>query len=186
MRRVLRHLLLICALPSGALACGFESPQTIALGTLNFAYPDALHVGTAVWQARQQGLLPPSDPGYSDPARDGVVRLWQALRTLDGVKQRLATTRADKDPALAVVLLPAVMWSRLLPSAPGLGLLPHVSGPESGDVVLITESDALQAWLERRLDAETLLGRGLLRVYGDNEAVAALKRWLQRADPKAE
>lgn len=39
----------LCLLPAGAGACGYESPESTALGTLNFAYPDALFVGTAVW-----------------------------------------------------------------------------------------------------------------------------------------
>ena len=46
--------------PGAAPACGLEDPSSIAVqrGMLQLAYPLALYVGTAVWQAQVAGALP--------------------------------------------------------------------------------------------------------------------------------
>ena len=50
----------ICAPTEVASACGLEEPSAIVVrrGSLNLAYPESLHVGTALWPAepkRPQG-----------------------------------------------------------------------------------------------------------------------------------
>jgi len=82
----------LLATTPGAFACGLEDPSSISLrrGALNVAFPEALHVGTAVWQAQLAGTLS-RDPmlqrdDLAPEARD-TLRLVKAnalLRRLAG------------------------------------------------------------------------------------------------------
>ena len=161
---------------SVSLACGYEDPASIALGSLNFTYPNALWVGTAVWQARQDGLLPAAKALASGPdaalkaGQDGRLEAMQALYQL---RRRLGNDPAM--PPLSVVFTPAVMWSRLAPQPDKLSLKMHVSGPQAGDVVMVTEPAALQAWLSGSLTSSQLIDNGLVRLYGDESAIASLR-----------
>jgi hypothetical protein len=48
-------------------------------------------------------------------------------------------------PAAAVVLMEPPLWSRIEPQNGGTQLRTHVSGPVTGDVVLVTDTPALEA-----------------------------------------
>lgn len=175
---LLLSVLLAAGLP--VRACGLEDPGTLAIGALNFAYPDALHVGTAVWQAQQENLLPRPLP-WADTAQARQAQAWEVLRLLDG----LARAWPQKSPAdaplppLAVVFIGTAMWSRLIERDGKQALLPHVGGPEPGDLVLVSEPAVLQAWIEGRLDGATMLRRGLTRLYGEPAAQAAVRSVLE-------
>jgi hypothetical protein len=151
------------------MACGFEDPATVSLGALNLTYPDALHVGTAVWQARQDGLL--RDPVT---AATGPAAQWEALRGLDQLRQHWPTG----GPSIAIVLVPAVMWSRLMTMDDAVILQAHVAGPLPGDRVLVTDPDALRAWMAGQITTNDMLERGLLRTYGDAAERNALHQTL--------
>ena len=163
-------------------ACGYEDPASIALGALNFSYPDALHVGTAVWQAEQAGVLPRqayAAPTAADPAtlaRAAQAALWDAMRLMERLRARLADQGADS--ALAVVLVPTVFWSRIAREGNRLTLVTHAPGPAEGDVVMVTDARALTAWLDARLSAEQMLALGLARLYGDAGAVQRMRSQL--------
>lgn len=156
-----------------ALACGYEDPASVALGSLNFAYPNALYVSTAVWQARQEGLLPKQPAAVKDPR-------WDAMRTLLQLRNRLVADPAM--PALAIVFTPAVMWSRLTSQTGQMKLAMHESGPESADVVMVTEPAVLQAWLAQQLSTEQLIEQGLIRLYGAEQSIAAIRVALEHAE----
>ncbi|MBF7729095.1 hypothetical protein [Pseudomonas sp. N040] len=182
-------LVVLCTgtqLPGPLLACGYEDPASVALGSLNFTYPNALYVGTAVWQARQNGLLPPqANPPATGPEaamRAGQDARLQAMRTLYQLRRHL--TGAPELPTLAIVFTPAVMWSRLSPQGERLGLQMHVSGPEPDDVVMVTEPAALQAWISRSLTVAQLIEHGLIRLYGGEEPVARVRAALDRAEAR--
>lgn len=174
-------------LPIGRVpACGYENPASIALGSLNFTYPKALWVGTAVWQARQAGLLPATEPAPVGPdaaLRAGQDGRLQAMRVLYQLRRQLGNDPAM--PGLAIVFTPAVMWSRLSPQPDKLALTMHVSGPQSGDVVLVTEPVALQAWANKSLSTSQLLDNGLIRLYGDEDKVSAMQDALFKAHSDA-
>lgn len=177
-----------------AAACGYDDPHSVAMGALNLAYPDALHVGTAVWQAQGEGLLPPelaagaavlprSFAAPLDPpgvAADGAAAaLVDALRLLEQVRTRLAhDERRTQRPALAVVFASTVLWTRFTPEASGVRATPHASGPEVGDVVLVTEALVLRALVAGTLSPDLALKRGLLRFYGEAAAVGSARQWL--------
>lgn len=171
--------LAVCASP--ATACGFEDSALVSLGALNFAYPDALHVGTAAWQAERAGLLRRAEAA---PA----AAQWQALRQLHELTRRAGARGVALPGNTAIVLLPAVFWSRLTvgPNAGAPGLSPHVAGPEPDDHVLVTTAEALAAWLEGRLGAGELEARGLLRYYGAAAELTALRSALAQLDAPPE
>jgi hypothetical protein len=55
----LATLAALIALAPAVMACGFHG--NVAVGALNVAYPNALWVRTAVWQAQLEGLLVRAD-----------------------------------------------------------------------------------------------------------------------------
>ncbi len=191
---------LVAASPS-ALACGYEDPHSVQMGALNFAYPNALHVGTAVWQAQMEGALP--RPAPASPARavfksrlPALVRtvqadhaheashaddaaLAEALRVVAQTRDRLAA--ADdmaSRPPVALVFASKMLWSRLVPGGQQLEAQPHVGGPERDDVVLVTEALVLRALLARSMAVDEAFDRGLIRLYGDEPGMQAVRQWL--------
>ena len=58
MKLKLATAILVCIVATRSLACGYEDPQSIAIGALNLAFPDSLHLRTAIWQAQVDGVLP--------------------------------------------------------------------------------------------------------------------------------
>jgi hydrogenase/urease accessory protein HupE len=52
---------------------------------------------------------------------------------------------AAEHPAVAVVLMGPMLWSRIEPQNGGTQVRTHVSGPVTGDVVLVTDTPALEA-----------------------------------------
>lgn len=189
-------LIAACALATPpTLACGYEDPQSVAMGALNFAYPDALHVGTAIWQAQMEGILPRSatpatpsattvrsfaatSPAASVGDPSGVAALWEVLRLMDRVRDRLAPSNAGSQSALAVVFASKMLWTRFVPTAQGLAMQPHAQGPLPDDVVVVTESLVLAAVVDAKLTTEQAFDRGLIRLYGDEAARAKARNWL--------
>ncbi len=174
----------LCALASAAGACGFDDPSSIGMqrGMLNLAYPEALHVGTAVWQAQLAGRLP-RDPvaqfGDLSPEQRGTLRLARARLLLGRFAARLADDGAAAPrPSLAVVLLGPVMWSRLESGGRTLNPALHVAGPEAGDVVVVTDIAAIEAIAGGALSFGEALDLGVVRLYGRPADVAATRHWL--------
>jgi len=170
-----------------AAACGLEDPSSIGVlrGTLNLAYPQSLHVGTAVWQAQLSGRLP-RDPvaqraELSPPAR-AQMRLIHATLSMRRLAAALAThARAEDRPPLAVVLVGPVLWTRIEPGARAAEAQVHAAGPEPGDVVLVTESATVEALASGALGVDEALQLGLLRLYGPAGETTAALHWLRAA-----
>lgn len=168
----------------GALACGLEDPSSIAVrrGVLNFAYPESLHVGTAVWQAQLAGKLP-RDPlaqrGDLTPEARAAMRQIRANTLLRQFAAQLAAPgTAAARPNLAVVLLGPVMWNRFEASDGKVNPLLHVEGPEPGDVVVVTDLAAVEAIAAGGLSFAAALDLGVMRLYGPPAGVALARGWL--------
>ena len=183
MTRIFRALITAALMASAppAIPCGLEDRTTVAIGALNFAYPDALHVGTAVWQAQQAGLLPRPLP-WADSAQARQAQLWEILRLLDRLSKAWPTDASM--PPVAVVFVGNALWSRLLTHEGARVMQPHVAGPEPGDLVMVTDPLVLQAWLEGRLDGAALITRGVVRLYGELPAQAAVAAALAHGPEK--
>lgn len=165
--------------PAVTHACGFENPQAIALGTLNWIYPDALHVRAAVWQAEDNGLLPPGS--LADAS--GPLAFYRAASAV----KKFGTNLADSLPAghgmaMSVVLLPQVMWTRFEVGPEGLTVQSHAEGPRDGDLVIVTEEKVIRELVDRKLDSGTAEITGLVRFYGDAEEIANVRAALAKTD----
>jgi hypothetical protein len=171
-----------------ALACGLEDPSSIAIlrGSLNIAYPESLHVGTAIWQAQLAGQLP-RDPlaqqGDLTPEQRSTLRLIRANVLIRQLAAKLPEAGSAPRPTLAVVLLGPVMWSRFEAKGGGIQALPHAPGPERGDVVVVTDLAVVDAIAKGTLTFSGALSSGLMRLYGPSPEVAAARSWLSDRAP---
>lgn len=167
-----------------AAPCGLEDPNSIATrrGALNLAFPESLHVGTAVWQAQLAGKLP-RDPlaerGDLTPEQRGAMRLFRANALLGELALHLAgAAPAPGRPSIALVLLGPVLWTRFEPTGSGVRPIVHVQGPEADDVVVVSEIAVVEAIARGGLGFGDAIDVGLVRLYGAPEQVAAARRWL--------
>ena len=171
---------------AAATACGLEDPNSVAAqrGALQLAYPKALHVGTAVWQAQLAGALPRdalAQRGDLSPEARSRLRLIKANAMLGRFAARLAAGTPGSHPPLAVVLVGTVLWTRFEGGDGPVRADIHVRGPAAGDVVAVTEVAVVEAIADGSLDVATAIDRGLLRLYGDSADVGAAHAWLAAA-----
>jgi len=168
---------------SAACACGLEDPSSISVlrGTLQLAYPQSLHVGTAVWQAQLEGTLPRDAlalRGDLSPEARAMLRLVKANAMLHRLAARM-NHESDQSahPSLAIVLLGPVLWSRFETTDGVVRPSVHVAGPEQGDVVVVTDIAVVEAISDGSLRLTDAIDRGVMRLYGAPAEVAAARSW---------
>jgi hypothetical protein len=162
---------------SPAAACGYHSPQALARGILNWSYPKALYVQTAVWQAENTGLLPPRTPGQRD-----LFAYQKTIARLEMLGARLSVAEGHVERvSFAAVLLESMLWVRFAATAEGYVVSPHVDGPEKGDLVIVTHGKVIQALSEGALAAADAEKHGLLRFYGPEAAQEQVRMGLSSA-----
>lgn len=171
----------LLALGGGAAsACGFEDPNSAAFqrGMLNFAFPKALWVSTAVWQAQAEGLLAPDRASAANRALLGFRRASDAL---SAVAKELDAENAGL-PDFTLVMIGPMLWTRFAEQGGVFTATPHVKGPVKGDVVVVSDEPVIIAMARGRLDGGAALDYGLIRLYGGDPArVAALETALRLA-----
>lgn len=163
-----------------AFPCGFEDPNGAdrARGTLNWAYPDALHVTSAVWRAQLEGVLSRDDRPAAVKALVGFRRITADLSAL---RERLAPDRGEPDlPAFSMVLIGPMLWNRFASVGKALTISVHASGPEDEDVVIVTDQPVLAALIEGRITPQAAQERGLIRFYGPADRVSAIMARVQQ------
>ena len=176
--------LAVAAMAGGASACGLEDPNSIATrrGALNMAYPESLHVGTAVWQAQLAGRLardPLAQRGDLSPDARATLRLIKANASLGQLALRMSQpSTGTARPNLAVVLLGPVLWSRFEAGSGSIRPSVHVQGPEGGDVVVVTDIAVVEAIAGGSLGFAEAIDLGVVRLYGSARDVAAARSWL--------
>ena len=183
---VLRFALVAAfALGAGVVsACGLEDPNSLATrrGTLQLAYPNALHVGTAVWQAQLAGTLPRdalAQRGDLSPEARAALRLVKANALIGRLADRLnAEPTGAPHPGVAIVLVGPVMWSRFEAGDGPVKALVHVTGPERGGVVAVTDIAVVEAIADGTIDVAGAIDSGVMRLYGPPESVAKASSWL--------
>lgn len=180
-------------LTAPALACGFHGDP--AMGALNIAYPRALWVRTAVWQAQLDGVLPRAAAATTDVPFASRVELARRYRV---ASERFAALREDladggakhRPPSFTVLLIGPMLWSRFEPTGDDYRLQVHAEGAAPGDVVLITDESVLEALADGRMRFSRALDLGLVRLYGKpsgmSAVTAALEAWRPApSDPKS-
>ena len=166
---------------SSAFACGFHDSVALQKGVMNWAYPESLHVSTAVWRAQSDGLLPRDQPASDEmtaQARSalGILRAQRVMNQLGAALQR-KPGQAGR-PALAVVLLGPLLWSRFETQGSAVQAQFHVEGPVTGDAVVVTELATIEALLDGRLTLLDAQALGALRIYAPVAVTAGAQRWL--------
>ncbi len=157
-----------------AFSCGFEDPKSAdsARGMLNWAYPDALHVTSAVWRAQLEGAISRDDRPAAVKALVGFRRI---TADLSAFRDRLAPDRGEPDlPAFSMVLIGPMLWTRFAPAGGALTMSVHASGPEGEDVVVVTDEPVVAALIEGRITPQAAQERGLIRIYGPADKVSAI------------
>jgi hypothetical protein len=168
--------LMVAAPASDGLACGYDDPQSVSRGFLNWIYPDSLYVIGAISKEVAARRLP-----LSNFDRGGV--------DLFGNKFRLAKTSleefgamlgaASREPLptpVALVLVEPMLWARYQPTAEGLRTAVHVSGAERGDLVVVTGEAVIAEIAARHLTFREAYARGVVRLYGGDARIAAFLR----------
>jgi hypothetical protein len=155
---------------------------------LNWAYPDALHVRTAVWMAQESGMLPAREPLPAAELPTAMVRLQQMVRLratqarLGAVQGRLQTaTDGEPMPAFAVVLIGQMLWTRFERNESVVTMVPHAAGPAPNDVVLVSDEAVIAAMVEGRMNAREARAQGVVKAYGPREGVERLSALLDRS-----
>jgi hypothetical protein len=164
---------------TGSLACGYHNPQAIARGSLNWTFPKALYVRTALWQAESAGILPQRQP----PRMPAALAFRRAALSLRMLADRLSEARArDGKPLhISVVLIDSMLWTRFAATSAGYTALVDVRGAHDGDVVVVTASKVIEAMVRGSLDASVAEAHGLIRLYRQPQSHAALRALLLKA-----
>ncbi len=184
-RTVLRALVFCIAIAISAssgtssLACGYHSPQAIAQGTLNWTFPKALYVRTALWRAERDGILPASQPQRMPPA----LAFRRAALSLRMLADRLSAARAPeaKPMNMSVVLIDSMLWTRFMATSDGYTALIDVGGAHDGDVVVVTGSKVIEAMVRGSLEASVAEAHGLVRLYRQPQAHEELRALFEKA-----
>jgi hypothetical protein len=188
--RALPAVLLLATLLASApavQACGLENPSSVNVGLLNLAYPNALHVRTAIWIAQRDGLLAPFEaaPMIDPQSPDVVLRQMALLREIRGqfvaLKAGMDASGAREVPSFSVVLLGIVLWTRFEAGDTGLNMTVHAPGPGGDDVVIVTDAPVIAALADGRLTPAEARRRGLMRTYGTVQGVQGVERFLDGA-----
>lgn len=155
---------------------------------LNWVYPDALHVRTAVWMAQASGLLPRREPlPIADPLSttsrfEQSIRLRDTQAALGELRHRVdAAVAGQPMPAFAMLMIGPMLWARFESLAGGVNLVSHATGPVGDDVVIVTDEAVVAALAEGRITAREARAQGLVRAYGTRESVERVSALLDRS-----
>jgi hypothetical protein len=159
---------LIVSSPSDAAACGYHDDVSIARGALNWIYPDALHVVGAISMAVADRRLRPTPVG-------GGLDLFGyhgTVRALDQHAEQLRMSSGQMPrPTFSLLLIEPMLWTRFVSEGGDVRTQVHVSGPQAGDLVVISGEEVIREIAKNRLSIGEAYRRGLIRLYGTEEQV---------------
>ena len=142
-------------------ACGYH----VAIGGVSVVHPSSIPVAVAIHAAVGEGRLAPLADA---PAPLALVRAIGAMRNF---ATALQSDNPDLPP-VALVLVEAHLWGRVVPGAGAKSWQAHADGPASGDVIVVTGEPALAALLDGRLRWDAAIASGLVVVSGPAQARA--------------
>jgi hypothetical protein len=152
-----------------SVACGYHDDVALARGALNWAYPDALHVVGAISTAVAGRRLP---AGTSARTGIGFLGYHATVRVLEQHARQLRMQGGETPrPAFALVLVEPMLWTRFTPEDGDRHLQAHVSGPQTGDLVVVSGEEVIRAIVDARLTVGEAWRSGLLRLYGTDEQI---------------
>ncbi len=155
--------------PSASLACGYEDDASVARGSLNWVYPDALHVIGAISTAVAERRLPA--PNFDAAAPDLFGSKYrQTAQSLEQLGIAL-NNAPDMTPTLSfsLVLVEPMLWTRFEAAQGELRAHVHVTGPTPGDLVLVSGEAVVSEIANGRLTIDEARKLGFIRLYGSEE-----------------
>lgn len=146
-----------------AQACGYHNPIALARGAMNWAYPDSLHVQTAVWQAEDAGLLPKRQ---TDQTNDLFALNRVSLNIKKFVEVLAGVPGGEELPEMTIVLIDSMLWSRIVSTPKSREVRVHVDGTTPGLPVMVTDGKVINAMVTGILEGRVALQHGLIKLYG--------------------
>jgi hypothetical protein len=178
-RGFLSSLLLasIAGTPGLARACAFDG---IFDGSLGYIHPRAVEVALAVRHAVSSGLLPEE---ALTPLTPGAAGLWEAVSMLRDVGQRMSHARLPSIPCVNIALLlsESSLWTRYVCTPQRFETFTHANGPESSDIVIVTDLAVVTELQKGRLSVSVAIARNLLFIEGSSDSVEAAATLITRA-----
>ena len=169
MMRIFAFGALIVCSPSEAAACGYHDDVSLARGVLNWTYPDALHVVGAISRAVAERRLPAPAPVGGGL---GLLGYHGTVRALDRYAQQLRLSSGEMPrPIFSLLLIEPMLWTRFVSEDGDVRPQVHVSGPQAGDLVVISGEDVIREIAKSRLSIGEAYRHGLIRLYGTEEQV---------------
>ena len=160
---------LLVSVPGPATGCGFEAGP----GGSTTAHAASIPVALAVRAALDAGRL---EPLAAAPGPLALIRANGALRTF--------AAAFDQAPpgtlSVAVVLVEAHLWSRVLAGPAGVRFEAHVAGPTPGDAIVVTGEPVLRALLDGKLGWNDAVAAGLVIVDATAEGRDRIGQLLAR------
>lgn len=157
--------ILVATLPVPASGCGYHVGLAAGLTT---AHASSIPVAVAVHAAVDAGRL---SPLADAPPPLALVRANGAMRTFSDALTKQSTGL----PAVALVLVEAHLWGRIVTGSAGTRFEAHAVGPAGGDVIVVTGEPALRGLLDGRISWNAAVTAGLVVVDGppgDRERIA--------------
>lgn len=168
--------LIVAAPASQGLACGYDNPQSVSRGFLNWIYPDSLYVIGAISKEVAARRLPLSNFDRGGPDLFGHKFLL-AKTSLNQFGAMLDTASSEPlQTPVALVLVEPMLWARFQPAAEGVRTALHASGAERSDLVVITGEAVIAEIAAQRLTFREAYARGVVRLYGGDAQIAAFLR----------
>jgi hypothetical protein len=154
---------------SQAVACGYHDDVSLARGLLNWTYPNALHVVGAISTAVAERRLPAPAPVGSGL---GLLGYHGTVRALDQHAQQLRLSSGETPrPTFSLLLIEPMLWTRFVSEGGDVRPQVHVSGPQAGDLVVISGEEVIREIAHNRLSIGEAYSHGLIRLYGTEEQV---------------
>jgi hypothetical protein len=153
-------------------ACGYDSPQTVSQGFLNWQYPDSLYVVGAISREVAAGRLPLANFDQTGVDLFGSrFRLTATALEQFGHMLRVSAPDRAQSPVSLVVVEP-MLWTRFDQGPDGLRTTIHVSGAQRGDLVLVSGEAVIAEIAARRLTFGQAVELGVVRLYGTAPQIA--------------
>lgn len=157
-------------------ACGYDSPQTVSQGFLNWLYPDSLYVVGAISREVAAGRLPLANFDQTGPDLFGHrFKLTATALEQFGDMLRVASP-GPSQPSVSLVVVEPMLWTRFDQGPDGLRTTVHVSGAQPGDLVLVAGEAVIAEIAARRLTFGQAVERGVVRLYGTAPQIAQFLR----------
>lgn len=103
----------------------------------------------------------------------GLFGYHDIVRSLERHAQQLRIASGETTPrTFSLVLIEPMLWTRFVSEGSDVRMHVHVSGPQPGDLVMISGEDVIREIANNRLSVGEAYRSGLIRLYGTEKQIA--------------